>query len=198
MPAKSKAQQRFFGLVRSVQKGDTPKKKVSKKVRDAARKMKVKDVRDFASTKTKKLPEKVGEAFVRDMIYNTINEMMKNRNVTRLTEGRLRDIISEEIGRCLLDEAVNPPRRILSTLAKNILDTVFGIMDVRITSIDYVEEGYVVSFVDGRITRRFNPNKYVEEYDNHFVMDGGLCDGEITLKKDVPAGSGLMLANSKD
>lgn len=56
--AKSKAQQRFFGMVKSCQDdGDCP----SKSVKDAAASMKPSDVEDFASTKHKSLPEKVSE-----------------------------------------------------------------------------------------------------------------------------------------
>ena len=54
--AKSRAQQRFFGMVRAAQKGkmDNP----SSEVLDAADSMKVSDVKKFAKTKHKGLPEK--------------------------------------------------------------------------------------------------------------------------------------------
>lgn len=53
--AVSKKQQKFFGVVRGMQKGDIPKKG---KAGEAAKEMKVKDVKDFAKTKHKGLPEK--------------------------------------------------------------------------------------------------------------------------------------------
>jgi hypothetical protein len=56
MPAKSIAQQRFMGLVKSVQDG---KAKAGGKAKKAAKEMKPKDVDDFASTKHKGLPKKV-------------------------------------------------------------------------------------------------------------------------------------------
>ena len=59
MPAKSEKQQKFMGMVRSVQKGLTERSKVSKSVQDAADSMKPSDVKDFASTKHEGLPEKV-------------------------------------------------------------------------------------------------------------------------------------------
>lgn len=59
--AKSKAQQRFMGVVRGVQKGDIDTKDVSKKVKKTAKEMDPDDVKDFASTKTDKLPEKIDE-----------------------------------------------------------------------------------------------------------------------------------------
>ena len=79
MPAKSKAQQRFFGLVRSVQKGDTPKSDVSSDVKKAAKTMTKKEVDDFAKTKTKKLPEKV----------------------KKITESQLKNIIKECVSKIL-------------------------------------------------------------------------------------------------
>ena len=56
MPAVSKAQQRFMGMVYATKKGDmtNPSPEVAK----AAASMKKSDAKDFASTKHKKLPEK--------------------------------------------------------------------------------------------------------------------------------------------
>ena len=56
MPAVSKAQQRFMGMVYATKKGDmtNPSPKVAK----AAASMEKSDAKDFASTKHKKLPEK--------------------------------------------------------------------------------------------------------------------------------------------
>ena len=61
MPASSKAQQRFMGLVRAVQKGEVPKNKVSKAIKKVAKDMKAKEVDKYASTKHKNLPDKVDE-----------------------------------------------------------------------------------------------------------------------------------------
>ena len=57
MPAVSKKQQRFFGIVRAAQKG-TLKGKKTLEVQRAASSMKEKDVKKFASTKHKGLPER--------------------------------------------------------------------------------------------------------------------------------------------
>lgn len=59
MPAKSKAQQKFMGLVYALKKGDVKPSDVSQDVRDVAKSMKSKDVRDFALTKQRGLPNKV-------------------------------------------------------------------------------------------------------------------------------------------
>lgn len=58
MPAKSKAQQRFMGMVHSAQKGG---KAASPEVAKVAKNMKKKDAKDFASTAHKGLPGHVDE-----------------------------------------------------------------------------------------------------------------------------------------
>ena len=62
MPAVSKQQRKFMGLVHAVQQGKVPASKVSKSTRDAAKQMKKKDVEDFASTDEKGLPTKKTES----------------------------------------------------------------------------------------------------------------------------------------
>ena len=59
MPAKSKAQQRFMGMVHALQKGEIKPSDVSDKVKKAADSMSDKDAEDFASTKHKGLPKKM-------------------------------------------------------------------------------------------------------------------------------------------
>ena len=59
MPSVSKAQQKFMGLVHAYKKGEIPASKVSKAVKDAAKSMKKKSTKDFASTKHDDLPNKV-------------------------------------------------------------------------------------------------------------------------------------------
>ena len=56
MPATSKAQQKFMGMVHAAQKGEKP---ASAKVAKVAKSMKKKDADDFASTKHKGLPNHV-------------------------------------------------------------------------------------------------------------------------------------------
>jgi len=74
----SKKQQEFFGVVRSMQKGKTPKKG---KAGEAAKDMSKKDVKDFASTKHKGLPKKVEtkEGGYMDMIGKASNKNMGNK-----------------------------------------------------------------------------------------------------------------------
>lgn len=73
MPSVSKQQQKFMGIVRAIQKGDAKASDFSKKARDAAKKMKKKDVKKFASTKHDGLPRKIKQEIL-DMIRNEIEE----------------------------------------------------------------------------------------------------------------------------
>ena len=56
MPAVSQKQQKFFGIVRAIQKGEMAP--TTPETAKAAADMKKSDVKDFASTKHKGLPEK--------------------------------------------------------------------------------------------------------------------------------------------
>ena len=74
MPSVSKQQQKFFGVVKAMQKGDIPKKGSAGK---AAKTMDKDDVDDFASTKHKGLPKKVKkEMKVRELIRKLVRELI--------------------------------------------------------------------------------------------------------------------------
>ena len=72
MPSKSKAQQRFFGMVDAYKKGEM--KNASSKIKKAANGMSMSDVKDFAETKHKGLPEKVEENIIR-LTENDLHRM---------------------------------------------------------------------------------------------------------------------------
>ena len=59
MPSKSKRQQRFFGLLKSIREGDTPSGKVRnyKDLKEKSKDLTMKQIDDFAGTKHKGLPE---------------------------------------------------------------------------------------------------------------------------------------------
>ena len=61
MPSVSKKQQKFMGIVRSIQKGEQPASKFSKSAQDAAKKMKKSSVKKYAKTDHDDLPTKVSE-----------------------------------------------------------------------------------------------------------------------------------------
>ena len=77
MPAQSKQQQKFMGIVRAIQKGDEPASKFSKDAQDAADDMKKKDVEKFASTKHKGLPKKVEQA-LREKIKSMVEDYVES------------------------------------------------------------------------------------------------------------------------
>ena len=74
MPAESKKQQRFFGMVHAVQKGELSPGEVGPAVRKAARNTEYSDAKDIASTKHKNLPEKV--AGILDAIADNKKEQL--------------------------------------------------------------------------------------------------------------------------
>ena len=61
MPSVSKKQQKFMGIVRSIQKGEQPASKFSKSAQKAAKKMKKSSVKKYAKTKHDDLPIKKEE-----------------------------------------------------------------------------------------------------------------------------------------
>ena len=77
MPAVSKAQQRFMGMVHAVQKGDM--EAPSKEVEKAADSMSKKDAKDFASTKHKGLPMHK-ETISKERLKELVREVMKEES----------------------------------------------------------------------------------------------------------------------
>lgn len=99
--AKSKAQQRFMGMVHAVQKGELDADEVGASVAKAAKTMKKKDVKDFAETKHKGLPNHVDEntlvRLIRESIQEHLVDVMK-----RYTEGKA---TSKEANKAIMDLA---------------------------------------------------------------------------------------------
>ena len=75
MPAVSKSQQKFMGMVHAAQKGEKP---ASAKVAKVAKKMKKKSAKDFASTKHKGLPYKVKQEILNKLIELVRQELEEN------------------------------------------------------------------------------------------------------------------------
>lgn len=94
MPAKSKSQQRLFGMVHAYQKGEL--KDAPEKIKDVADSISEKDAKDFAETKHKKLPNKV---------KNESNNMKKN--TIKLNESQLRKVVEKSVAN-VIKEAVGP------------------------------------------------------------------------------------------
>ena len=86
MPALSKKQQKFMGIVRSIQKGEQPASKFSKDAQDVAKDMKKSSVKKFAGTKHKGLPMK-------KEILGKLKEMIK-QELSEYTYG-LGDVVKD-------------------------------------------------------------------------------------------------------
>jgi hypothetical protein len=84
MPAVSKAQQRFMGMVHAAQKGDM--ENPSPEVEKAADSMSDKDAKDFASTSHKGLPNKVKKESI-TKLKEIIKGMVDEMNTTGSVEG---------------------------------------------------------------------------------------------------------------
>ena len=82
MPATSKAQQRFMGMVHAAQKGEEP---ASPEVAKAADSMSKADAKDFASTKHKGLPDKKEESI--NSLKEYIRKMVREMNTTGNVQG---------------------------------------------------------------------------------------------------------------
>jgi len=77
MPAKSKQQQKFFGVVKSMQKGDIPKKGEAGEVADDMTK---KEIDKMASTKHKGLPKKIKEMIEEELqALNEVQPFVDNK-----------------------------------------------------------------------------------------------------------------------
>ena len=114
MPALSKKQQRFFGIVRAIQKGEMAP--TTPETAKAAADMKKKDVKDFASTKHKGLPEKKVSKEEKDYdqkdvvmkkakplhkhLFKNLHKGDRKGDVNNLP-GEVKDEITSELGDCL-------------------------------------------------------------------------------------------------
>jgi hypothetical protein len=96
----SKQQQKFMGMVRAVQKGemDAP----SPEVAQAAKTMKKKDVKDFAKTKHKGLPDKVKEAT--DQVNQDFPNTLESLDETTIKD--IKDILTTIGSSKNMDQAV--------------------------------------------------------------------------------------------
>ena len=130
MPSKSKAQQRFMGLVHAYNKGDVKGSEVSKKVKDAADSMKKSDVKKYASTTHKGKPEKVKKEAIdkiKEMIRMELescgyvmsakdpNYKLKSPGGTGKVDKKLKEL-AEKMGGCLCEKCwkgykIHPTRK---------------------------------------------------------------------------------------
>ena len=102
MPSKSKQQQKFFGIVRGIQKGSS---KGSKAAKDVAKRMDIDDVEKYASTKHKGLPKKVSKESLESLengIRNMVKEFMTESHHDK-REGKMAKYDAKEIAQDAAD-----------------------------------------------------------------------------------------------
>ena len=122
MPAKSKEQQRLFGMVHAYQKGEL--KDASEEVKDIAKTISKKDAKDFAETKHKGLPNKV-EKSVKETI--------------KINESQLRKIIAESV-RKVLKEGIG--RNKYESEFRNAINIITSHVDCETPKIGRDKNGY--------------------------------------------------------
>ena len=94
MPSKSKAQQKFMGMVHALQKGDMKPSDASTSVKKAAKSMKKSDAKDYASTSHKGLPRKVKQEILnrlKEYASKMGTNTMGGDDYTSKKKGGLRD-----------------------------------------------------------------------------------------------------------
>ena len=90
MPAKSKAQQQFMGIVHAMQKGQLPVKGDAGQI---AKSIKKKDAEAFASTKHKGLPKKVKKEDTMISLKNLMQENSEEKAFDKLNSKQKREVI---------------------------------------------------------------------------------------------------------
>jgi hypothetical protein len=119
MPASSKAQQRFFGVVKAMQKGDKPKEGEAGKV---AKSMKKKDVDKYAKTKHKGLPNKMKrEQRVRELIKKMVREELAKMNEGTCGYGENGQLGEEPAGPHLIKKKLKEAKETIFDVAKRVM-----------------------------------------------------------------------------
>ena len=119
MPAQSKSQQRFFGVVKAMQKGDIPKKGKAGKI---AKSMSKGDVDDFASTKHKGKPEKVKrEMKVRNLIKKMVREELAKMNEGTCGYGENGQLGEEPAGPHLIKKKLKEAKETIFDVAARVM-----------------------------------------------------------------------------
>ncbi len=97
--ALSKKQQRFFGIVRAIQKGE--QEPTTPETAKAAADMKKSDVKKYASTKHKKLPEKIEEKLDKDdkpFVKKLVGKLRKGSKTHAKQADDLEKAMNEDLG----------------------------------------------------------------------------------------------------
>jgi hypothetical protein len=91
MPAKSKAQQRFFGMVHAFQKGDIPASEASKAVKRVAKTISPEDAKKYASTSHDDLKEILAKIVSSPLYTEQLIREAANSSVPTKVKGKYID-----------------------------------------------------------------------------------------------------------
>jgi len=117
MPAVSKKQQRFFGMVRAAQKGEM--KNPSSEVSDVASDISMKDAKKFAKTKHKGLPEK--KAVKEESVpRNSMGKPIRIKDKIKAAKGQIPHKVTEAIKRDEYGDPIGGPKISKKQLKKNL------------------------------------------------------------------------------
>lgn len=184
MPAVSKAQQKFMGMVHALQKGELSPDEVSADVRQAAATMKKKDAKDFASTKHKGLPaHKTEESIIpetKDSVIDNLVSVVKNHKEGISTD-ELQKIVNTPIWKRIAGSAGN-----LKDAVKDFINPKRGYVEKKgnmlySLAFESVEEGFMGSGSVANDARSLSSgtmsdltglknSKEIEKIQNNFVQ----------------------------
>ena len=117
MPAVSKKQQRFFGMVRAAQKGEM--KNPSSEVSDVASDISMKDAKKFAKTKHKGLPEK--KAVKEESVpRNSMGKPIRIKDKIKAAKGQIPHKVTEAIKRDEYGDPIGGPKISKKQVKKNL------------------------------------------------------------------------------
>ena len=181
MPAKSKQQQKFFGVVRAMQKGDIPKKGEAGEVADD---MKKTDVKKMAKTKHKGLPKKVTKKEIKEMILQEIVKELKLNEVKPFVDNKLRNIWDYPLGNKegLVYLATNDHRYPTEIVVYNMNRDVFHFL--------HSQSGDWKKATQETVPRKgFNSTHWVipyfEEWEEDFDYEKGFKESRLNEAKNV-------------
>ena len=168
MPAKSKAQQKFMGMVRAAQTGDKP---ASAKVAKVAKSMKKSDVKDFASTKHKGKPEKVKKEDVKLSEKMNLKTVLSKLQIPKAAIANNQKLISyiqrnpfivtQLLRLATEDTKLKEDVKIPIKIGDTILMGRFKNKRVVVKSIDWNEKGDLL--INGRSAAKFRITKESKE-----------------------------------
>ena len=160
MPAVSKQQQKFMGLVLAYKRGEVPASKVSKNVKQVAASMSEKELEKYAGTKHKGLPNKAESVKMTETKKSKIRKMVKETVTKFLREGA--------------DEKQETPERVLTPEQKKLYVELIG---------KYNQFGESI-YRQGKLKEAYSNIKKIVEFASKNIVDesGDWFDG-MTLSR---------------